>query len=119
MRVARTACRSWNRRLARLTAYGVSQNSSHPGLDDAPDLNADNAPDLQLVLAQLACIAAHTLIWRHPRPRVDVRRLRRDDVGHRRRGRRVYRLRGLLSVRARLSLRSVDDVDGWGAAAGS
>ena len=44
----------WNERLARLIAYGVSQNDPHCRLGDAPDLNADDISDLQVVLARLA-----------------------------------------------------------------
>ena len=113
LRVARTACRLWNRRLARLIAYGVSQNSLHRRLDDAPDLNADNAPDLQLVLAQLARVTARQLaaILAHAvthdacaeMPR-NVREVVAEPVAYA-----VYTQFGL-----DLSLGAVDDVTGWG-----
>jgi hypothetical protein len=54
VRGARTAGRSWNRRLARLIAYGVSQSFPHGRLGDAPNLNADKIPDRRLVLTQQA-----------------------------------------------------------------
>jgi hypothetical protein len=51
---ARTAWVLWHERLARLIAYGVSQNDPHCRPGDAPDLNADDISDLQVVLARLA-----------------------------------------------------------------